>query len=351
MDRDARSARGLDGRARLAAAGLVLAVAATPALAQDPDAPDSRVVAFRADTSIHAGERVAVSGRVTPAGPTSVRLQRREGDGAWTPWATLKADARGRFAGAIPLKRSASVRALVLGHGDQSAGARRAVTVRSSVTMRWSVDPTEAIAGRPIPVEAIARPARPGERVLIEARRGGGRWRVLARPAVRVGGKARAAVKLPSGGTWRIRARVPAGRGNGEGIGQSPPLKVYGSNPHSIPSSASHYIVQAINEFKLYYYEDGRLRRVLPVVFGAPGTPTPSGRFRVYSKGAGPSAAFGPLVLWYHRGYGIHGTNQEYLLERSWRYYSHGCTRNFNDNIRWLWPRVPVGTPVLNVRS
>jgi lipoprotein-anchoring transpeptidase ErfK/SrfK len=135
-----------------------------------------------------------------------------------------------------------------------------------------------------------------------------------------------------------------------DGSGPAARLSVYGRNPHGIPSDADHYIVQAINEMKLYYYEDGRLRRVLPVVFGAPGTPTPSGRYRVYSKGAGPGPAFGPLVLWYHRGYGIHGTNQEYLLGRSWRYYSHGCTRNYNDNIRWLWPRVPVGTPVLNIR-
>ena len=85
------------------------------------------------------------------------------------------------------------------------------------------------------------------------------------------------------------------------------------------------------------------------MVFGKPSTPTPVGRFAVYSKTAGPSSAFGPLVLWYHRGYGIHGTNEEYLLSRPPRYYSHGCTRNYNANILWLWPRVPVGTPVLNL--
>ncbi len=126
-------------------------------------------------------------------------------------------------------------------------------------------------------------------------------------------------------------------------------MVVFGSNPRGIPASASHYLVQEIGEFQLYYYEDGALRRVFPVVFGAPSTRTPVGRYAVYSKTAGPSAAFGPLVLWYHRGYGIHGTNQEYLLSRSWRYFSHGCTRNYNANIRWLWPRVPVGTPVLNL--
>ena len=53
-------------------------------------------------------------------------------------------------------------------------------------------------------------------------------------------------------------------------------------------------------------------------------------------------------MLWYHRGCGIHGTNQEQLLARSRRYYSAGCTRNCEANILWLWPRVPIGTPVPN---
>ncbi len=51
----------------------------------------------------------------------------------------------------------------------------------------------------------------------------------------------------------------------------------------------------------------------------------------------------------YHGNYGIHGTNQEYLLDDPWRYYSHGCHRNYNVNILWLWDRVPVGTPVRNI--
>jgi lipoprotein-anchoring transpeptidase ErfK/SrfK len=132
-------------------------------------------------------------------------------------------------------------------------------------------------------------------------------------------------------------------------VGAAAAVPVFGANPHGVPASAPHYLVQAISETHLYYYQRGKLRRVLPVVFGKPSTPTPIGSFRVYSKTTGPSAAFGPLVLWYHRGYGIHGTNQEHLLALPPRYYSHGCTRNYNDNIRWLWPLVPVGTPVRNI--
>jgi lipoprotein-anchoring transpeptidase ErfK/SrfK len=126
-------------------------------------------------------------------------------------------------------------------------------------------------------------------------------------------------------------------------------MTVAGVNPHDVPASAPNYLVQKIGEASLYYYQHGKLVRLFPVVFGKPSTPTPIGSFNVYSKTAGPSAAFGPLVLWYYRGYGIHGTNEEYLLARSWRYYSHGCTRNYNANILWLWGRIPIGTPVRNI--
>ena len=146
---------------------------------------------------------------------------------------------------------------------------------------------------------------------------------------------------------WQDAAARP-GRDSG-GAATTGRLRVFGANPHGVPASAPHYLVQKISEAQLYYYQRGRLRRVFPVVLGKASTPTPIGRYRVYSKTSGPSAAFGPRVLWYHRGYGIHGTNQEYLLSQASRYYSHGCTRNYNVNILWLWDRVPVGTPVLNL--
>ncbi len=336
--------------ATLAAAGTAQGADPAPGAGADAGALE-RVVAFRAQGAIAAGARVSVTGRVAPASRARVRLQRRAPGGSWTPWATLTADARGRFSADVPLRASASVRALVLGSGEASAGRARSVTVRRAVSAtRVHVDPTEAIAGRPVRVSAIARPAHPGERVVVEARRAGGAWRPLARPAAAVGGRVTTRVRLPAGGAWQVRTRAPRDRGRVAAAGAPARVTVFGRNPHGVPREASHYIVQMIDEMRLYYYEDGRLRRVLPVVFGAPGTPTPSGRYRVYAKGPGPRAAFGPLVLWYHRGYGIHGTNEEHLLSRTWRYYSHGCTRNYNANIRWLWPRVPVGTPVVNIR-
>ena len=155
------------------------------------------------------------------------------------------------------------------------------------------------------------------------------------------------AVRLPSAGRWRIQLVARGRKGvDRTGTARSSTRTFHGRNPHSVPASAPHYIVQARREARLYYYEKGQLMRVLPVVFGKPSTPTPVGNFRVYAKTPGPSIVFGPWALWYHGNYGIHGTNQEHLLRQDWRYFSAGCTRNYNDNIVWLYERVPVGTPI-----
>jgi len=339
------------GRVLLLAGG-ALALSPLTALAAE-EGPTARVAAFTAPSAVEFGERVELSGRVAPRGTAQVRLERREAKGSWEPWATVRANAKGRFSAAVPLRRSASIRARVMGLGDDgsSAGPREFVRVDRAVGLTWDVDPTEAIAGRPVAVEARVKPARPGERIVVEARRGSGAWRPLSRPKVRPGGSAAANVRLPAGGTWTLRARAAGRSGvDAQGTATAAPLRVHGANPHGVPKASARYIVQKIGEMKLYYYEGGSLRRVLPVVYGKPSTPTPLGRYRVYSKTPGPGPAFGPLAMWYHRGYGIHGTNQEELLSQSWRYYSLGCTRNYNDNIRWLYPRVPVGTPVLNIR-
>lgn len=333
----------------LAPGAIILAAGPGAAVAADPPPAGTHVAAFRAPAAVTAGERAAVSGRIAPAVRATVRLQRLDA-GGWVPLATVATDARGRFTAALPLRRSTNMRAVVVdADGGIQVSRRRFVALRPAVTLAVRPARYEAIAGRPHVVTGTVRPARPGTTVLLQGARGGA-FHTLARLRVRPGGAVRGTVTPPAGGEWRFRLVSPASTVQAEG-GATVRLSVFGANPHGVPSSSSHHIVQEINQMRLYYYEDGRLLRVLPVVFGAPSTPTPSGRYRVYAKGAGPGPAFGPLVLWYHRGYGIHGTNQEHLLARSWRYYSHGCTRNYNANIRWLWPRVPVGTPVVNVRS
>lgn len=323
-----------------------LAAAATPAPA------GTHVSVFRAPGSVLQGDRTLVSGRVNPLTRTEVQLQRLDATAGWVPLATLNSDAKGRFQASLPIARSMNIRAVITdAAGTVRESRRRFVNVVPRVSLDVRPARYESIAGRLHVISGRVSSAAGGS-VTVEGRRAGhGGYRPVATVRAGRSGRISATFTPRQGGDWTYRIVVPKVAGEHAGAVASDRISTFAANPHHIPTSASHYIVQEINQFLLYYYEDGRLLRVLPVVFGKPSTPTPSGVFRVYSKTTGPSAAFGPLVLWYHRGYGIHGTNQEYLLREKWRYFSHGCTRNWNANIRWLWPRVPVGTPVVNIRS
>ena len=93
-----------------------------------------------------------------------------------------------------------------------------------------------------------------------------------------------------------------------------------------------------------------------PVGHGAPGTPTPSGRFyirerlgqprrrpRVRPAGLGTSA-YSALSEWPGGGViGVHGTNQPWLIPGR---PSHGCIRVANGGDHRFARLMPVGTPV-----
>jgi hypothetical protein len=339
------------GRCAALAGGCLAAAALAPAVAAGQAQPEWNLtaVSFRAPSSVELGTRAAVSGRVAPAAAVPVLIERLEGT-AWAPLVTLRSRRDGRFAARLPLRRPGGLRAtLEAPDGTRMSSRRIFVGVRRKV--RLQVRPTEyrQIAGHEFTAVGRVAGSYAGETALLEGSVGRGPFRPLARVGVR-NGKVRTTFRPPRGGRWRFRLAVAPRPGiDSGGRGSAAAMTVAGTNPHGVPASAPHYLVQKIGEMSLYYYQRGKLVRLFPVVFGAPSTPTPIGSYRVYSKTAGPSPAFGPLVLWYHRGYGIHGTNQEYLLARSWRYYSHGCTRNYNANILWLWGRIPVGTPVTNI--
>ena len=105
-----------------------------------------------------------------------------------------------------------------------------------------------------------------------------------------------------------------------------------------------------------WLYKDGKKVWRSPVGIGAPGTPTPAGRFwireRLRNLGGSPvygpwafgTAAYSTLSDWPGGGVvGIHGTNQPGLLPGR---VSHGCIRVPNWNIVTLKRLMPVGTPV-----
>jgi hypothetical protein len=91
-----------------------------------------------------------------------------------------------------------------------------------------------------------------------------------------------------------------------------------------------------------------------PVGIGAPGTPTPRGRFYVRERLTGFGGVYGPLAFgtsaysvlseWPGGGViGIHGTSEP---DRIPGRVSHGCVRLRNAAILRLGRLMPIGTPV-----
>jgi hypothetical protein len=110
----------------------------------------------------------------------------------------------------------------------------------------------------------------------------------------------------------------------------------------------------------LYVLRDGRLVRTIPVGVGAPGSPTPTGRFAVAEKVTGPfGPAYGCCILAL--------TARQPNLPAGWNtritYYvaihagsgqgsavSAGCLHATEADVHYLMRTVPLGTPVQILR-
>lgn len=137
-----------------------------------------------------------------------------------------------------------------------------------------------------------------------------------------------------------------------------------------LPPNAWAGITVNLAEFRLYYVwqEDGRYRaRTYPVGIGIKGWETPEGEFTIKKKiekptwvvpssirkerpelgrfvPPGPDNPLGGYWLGLSAsGYGIHGTNEPFGVGRR---VSHGCIRLYPEDIRDLFARVEIGTPV-----
>jgi hypothetical protein len=116
----------------------------------------------------------------------------------------------------------------------------------------------------------------------------------------------------------------------------------------------------SLSRRELYVLRDGRLVRTIPVGIGAPGSPTPTGRFAVAEKVTGPfGPAYGCCILAL--------TARQPHLPPGWNtritYYvaihagsgqgaavSAGCLHATEADIRYLMRTVPLGTPVQILR-
>jgi L,D-transpeptidase ErfK/SrfK len=137
-----------------------------------------------------------------------------------------------------------------------------------------------------------------------------------------------------------------------------------------LPEQPQKGITVNLAELRLYlvWEVDGLLRvRIYPIGIGDEGWETPEGEFAVTRKierpdwtpppsirrerpglpirvPPGPENPLGDYWLGFtRRGHGIHGTHQPYGVGRR---VSHGCLRLYPEDIRDLYRRVEVGTPV-----
>jgi hypothetical protein len=150
------------------------------------------------------------------------------------------------------------------------------------------------------------------------------------------------------GREW-VQLRIP-GRPNGR-VGWAP-RELLGEFHHT-----RWLIVVNLHQRRLTAYFDGHLRMSAPVGVGKPSTPTPPGhfwireRFRITDRGnpywpyALGTSDYSMLSEWPGGGVvGIHGDFGEPQLIPGDP--SHGCVRMRDPDIRWLAPRVTLGTPV-----
>jgi L,D-transpeptidase ErfK/SrfK len=134
-----------------------------------------------------------------------------------------------------------------------------------------------------------------------------------------------------------------------------------------LPDAPREGLVLNMPEQRLYYYLPGSRVMTFPLGVGREGEETPAGSYRVGQKRTNPiwyvpksiqaemevprkvvpPGPNNPLGKYWmrlsHTTYGIHGTNNPWAIGRR---VTHGCIRLYPEDISFLYPRVPKGTPV-----
>jgi hypothetical protein len=226
-----------------------------------------------------------------------------------------------------------------------AAAAETTVSVKPRLTLAAT---SPLYQGGKVTFAARVSPAHPGASVKLQ-RRVDGVWTSVR--TLRLDDESRVTWRWTSDvrGLLSFRVAMAADAQHLRGVSAVRYVRVKDPNPYGVPVRPAHFIVVDLSQFRLYYHEHGRIVRVFDCVLGKPSTPTPLGRFTVYSKDTDVGGAYGPRRMRYLGAFAIHGTNEPWLLARFPRAFSHGCTRLANTNILWLFERVPVGTNVWNV--
>jgi hypothetical protein len=301
--------------------------------------------------TVNGGTAARLSVHVAVPG-ASLQLSRRyAGASEFTALRSLTTDALGDLSWAVWPRGSATYRVEFAGDAEWApASAEARVEVRPKLTLTRSADGT-VFTGDPVTLRVQLAPYHPGG--VVELQRwdsGAGTWVVLKSLILNGASKARWVWRPDRAGRQKLRARSAADADHAAAVSGVAALEVFdASNPYGVPGKYPHLILVDRSQYKLYYYERGRVVKVFDCVLGRPSLPTPLGHYKIYAKDAHMYGAYGPRRMRYLGAYAVHGTNEPWLLSRWPRNYSHGCTRLSNSHILWLFDRVHVGTPVWNV--
>jgi LysM repeat protein len=140
--------------------------------------------------------------------------------------------------------------------------------------------------------------------------------------------------------------RIPSG-----GSPSSPaPSSPSPGSPAPSAATSGRWIDVDLSEQRLRAYEGNTVVRSTLVSTGLPGTPTPTGQYRVYVKytsttmsGPGYYLTNVPYTMYFYSGYGIHGT---YWHSNFGHPMSHGCINLPTPEAQWLFNWASVGTLV-----
>ncbi len=123
-----------------------------------------------------------------------------------------------------------------------------------------------------------------------------------------------------------------------------------GSSGGSV-ATGTKWIDVDLSSQRVQAYRGNTVVRTMVVSTGTSRYPTPTGRFRIYSKyrsvtmsGPGYYLPGVPHTMFFYRGYALHGT---YWHSNFGRPMSHGCINLTKADAAWLYSWAPIGTSVV----
>jgi lipoprotein-anchoring transpeptidase ErfK/SrfK len=178
-------------------------------------------------------------------------------------------------------------------------------------------------------------------------------------------------IKEQEGRTVRVNKSVKDLRAALANGGSSVDLTLSTVAPTVTRDAYKQVLLVRIGENKLYYYENGKIKREWVVATGLPEYPTPTGVWEITEKrfmptwvnpapdtwGADmpasiPPGSSNPLGLralnWSAAAIRFHGTTATYSLGYN---ASHGCVRMANEDVIELYDLIEVGVPIVSLNA